>query len=75
MWLLSKVLPIRVVFSTVHEVGREEGVLPISVGFSTVHEVGREQGVQYLLESKIHNFVLSSDTYVLTRAHVLANPV
>ena len=36
-------LTISVVFSTVHEVGREQGVLTISVVFSTVHEVGREQ--------------------------------
>jgi hypothetical protein len=31
--------------SSVHEVGRDQGVLSISVVFSTVHEVGREQGV------------------------------
>ena len=36
-------LTISVVFSTVHEVGREQGVLTISVVFSTVHELGREQ--------------------------------
>ena len=36
---------IRLAFSTVNEVGREQGVLTISVVFSTVHEVGREQGV------------------------------
>ena len=38
-------LTISVVLSTVHEVGREQGVLTTSVIFSTVHEVGREQGV------------------------------
>ena len=43
--LISVVLTVSVVFSTVHEVGREQGVLAISVVFSTVHEVGREQGV------------------------------
>jgi nitrate reductase NapAB chaperone NapD len=45
MHLVSEALTISVIFSTVHEVGREQGVLTISVVFSTVHEVGREQGV------------------------------
>ena len=36
---------ISVDFSTVHEVGREQGTLAISVVFSTVHEVGRQQRV------------------------------
>ena len=43
--LISKLSTVRVAFSTILEVGREQGVLPISVVFSTVHEVGREQGV------------------------------
>ena len=43
--VLSDILAISVVFSTLHEVGREQGILTISVVFSTVHEVGREQGV------------------------------
>ena len=42
-WPTTSVLTI--VFSIVHEVGREQGVLTISVVFDTVHEVGREQGV------------------------------
>ena len=46
--LLSEVLTISVVFSTVHEVGREQGALTISVVFSTVHEVGRESK-EYLI--------------------------
>jgi hypothetical protein len=41
---LQGVLSISVVFSTVHEVGREQGVLSISA-ISSVHEVGRDQGV------------------------------
>ena len=47
-YLLSKVLTVSVVFSTVHEVGREQGVLSISVVSSTIHEVGRESK-EYLL--------------------------
>ena len=37
------VLTVSVVFSTIHEVGREQGVLGFV--FSTVHKVGKEQGV------------------------------
>ena len=36
-------LSVPVVFSSVHEVGREQGVLTISVVFSIVHKLGREQ--------------------------------
>ena len=40
--ILSAVLTASVVYSTVHEVGREQGVLTIRVVFSPVHEVGGE---------------------------------
>ena len=43
--LKTHALTISGIFSTVHEVGGEQGVLTISGIFSTVHEVGGEQGV------------------------------
>ena len=59
---MQGVLTISVVFSTVHEVGREQGVLTISVVFSTVLEVGRVQGVltiqEYVLSQVLTKQVL-----------------
>ena len=66
---------INVTFSTVHEVGREQGVLNICVVFSTVYEVGREQGVLTIsgVVSTVHEVgreqgVLTIQEYVLSQA-------
>jgi hypothetical protein len=47
------VLAISVVFCTIHEVGREQGVLTIRVVFSTVHE-----SKEYLLSKGMYMYVL-----------------
>jgi hypothetical protein len=46
------IFTISVVFSTVHEVGREQGVL--GAVFSIVHEVGIELGVLGVVFSTVH---------------------